>query len=125
MVMDVWFRISGQSYGWKTFILSSGHPLVVRIESIRSEFGASHPSFLGFRLGFVIDFLSHAVVIGFMAGAAVTIGLQQLKSLLGYKDFTGNSDIISVFKSVHDYSSQVCPHRPRPRPRPRLCPCGK
>ena len=67
---------------------------------------SDHP-FLYRRLGFIIDFLSHAVVIGFMAGAAITIGLQQLKSLLGYKDFTTHSDIISVLTSVGDYKSQV------------------
>jgi sulfate transporter 1, high-affinity len=38
-----------------------------------------------FRLGFLIDFLSHAAIVGFMAGAAITIALQQLKSLLGIK----------------------------------------
>ncbi|KAJ4716922.1 Sulfate transporter 1.1 [Melia azedarach] len=32
-----------------------------------------------FRLGFLIDFLSHAAIVGFMAGAAITIALQQLK----------------------------------------------
>ncbi|KAK8624759.1 hypothetical protein V6N13_089646 [Hibiscus sabdariffa] len=32
-----------------------------------------------FRLGFLIDFLSHAAIVGFMGGAAVTIALQQLK----------------------------------------------
>ncbi|KAK6277431.1 PREDICTED: sulfate transporter 1.3 isoform X1 [Theobroma cacao] len=56
---------------------------------------------LGFlRLGFLIDFLSHAAIVGFMAGAAVTIALQQLKGLLGIKDFTKKSDIISVMNSV-------------------------
>ncbi|CAK8574634.1 unnamed protein product [Lathyrus sativus] len=28
-----------------------------------------------FRLGFLIDFLSHAAIVGFMGGAAITIGL--------------------------------------------------
>lgn len=56
---------------------------------------------LGFlRLGFLIDFLSHAAIVGFMGGAAVTIALQQLKGLLGIKNFTKNADIISVMKSV-------------------------
>ncbi|KAJ1434948.1 sulfate anion transporter, conserved site [Sesbania bispinosa] len=32
-----------------------------------------------FRLGFLIDFLSHAAIVGFMGGAAITIALQQLK----------------------------------------------
>ncbi|GMI83782.1 sulfate transporter 1;3 [Hibiscus trionum] len=53
-----------------------------------------------FRLGFLIDFLSHAAIVGFMAGAAVTIALQQLKGLLGIKDFTKKTDIVSVMRSV-------------------------
>ncbi|CAI9116353.1 OLC1v1017476C1 [Oldenlandia corymbosa var. corymbosa] len=52
------------------------------------------------RLGFLIDFLSHAAVVGFMAGAAITIALQQLKGFLGIKDFTKKTDIISVMRSV-------------------------
>ncbi|MFS8020673.1 putative SLC26A/SulP transporter, sulfate anion transporter [Helianthus anomalus] len=39
------------------------------------------------RLGFLIDFLSHAAIVGFMGGVAVTIAVQQLKRLLGSKDF--------------------------------------
>jgi high affinity sulfate transporter 1 len=52
------------------------------------------------RLGFLIDFLSHAAIVGFMGGAAITIALQQLKGLLGVKDFTTKTDIISVMRSV-------------------------
>ncbi|KAJ7289920.1 hypothetical protein O6H91_22G002400 [Diphasiastrum complanatum] len=52
------------------------------------------------RLGFIIDFLSHAAIVGFMAGAAITIGLQQLKGLLGIKNFTTKTDFISVMRSV-------------------------
>lgn len=54
------------------------------------------------RLGFLIDFLSHAAIVGFMAGAAITIALQQLKGLLGIKTskFTKNSDLVSVMRSV-------------------------
>ncbi|XLU31361.1 hypothetical protein S245_067427, partial [Arachis hypogaea] len=52
------------------------------------------------RLGFLIDFLSHAAIVGFMAGAAITIALQQLKGLLGIKDFTTKTDIVSVMHSV-------------------------
>ncbi|XP_022766376.1 sulfate transporter 1.3-like [Durio zibethinus] len=56
---------------------------------------------LGFlRLGFLIDFLSHAAIVGFMGGAAVTIALQQLKGLLGIKEFTKKPDIVSVMHSV-------------------------
>ncbi|XP_071725658.1 sulfate transporter 1.3-like [Rutidosis leptorrhynchoides] len=53
-----------------------------------------------FRLGFLIDFLSHAAIVGFMGGAAVTIALQQLKGLFGIKKFTKKTDIISVMRSV-------------------------
>uniref|UniRef100_A0A453IRG7 SLC26A/SulP transporter domain-containing protein n=1 Tax=Aegilops tauschii subsp. strangulata TaxID=200361 RepID=A0A453IRG7_AEGTS len=52
------------------------------------------------RLGFIIEFLSHAAIVGFMAGAAITIGLQQLKGFLGIAKFTKKSDIISVMESV-------------------------
>ncbi|CAD5177847.1 unnamed protein product [Musa acuminata subsp. malaccensis] len=56
---------------------------------------------LGFlRLGFLIDFLSHAAIVGFMGGAAITIALQQLKGFLGIKKFTKNTDIVSVMRSV-------------------------
>ncbi|KAF8758032.1 hypothetical protein HU200_010808 [Digitaria exilis] len=53
-----------------------------------------------FRLGFIIEYLSHAAIIGFMGGAAIIIALQQLKGFLGIKDFTNNTDIISVMKSI-------------------------
>lgn len=54
------------------------------------------------RLGFLIDFLSHAAIVGFMGGAAITIALQQLKGFLGIKKFTKKTDIISVMHSVID-----------------------
>ncbi|XP_058085271.1 sulfate transporter 1.3-like isoform X2 [Magnolia sinica] len=53
-----------------------------------------------FRLGFLIDFLSHAAVVGFMGGAAITIALQQLKGFLGINNFTKKTGIISVMRSV-------------------------
>ncbi|KAG5524817.1 hypothetical protein RHGRI_031473 [Rhododendron griersonianum] len=52
------------------------------------------------RLGFLIDFLSHAAIVGFMDGAAITIGLQQLKGFLGLKTFTKKTDLVSVMRSV-------------------------
>ncbi|XP_024017554.1 sulfate transporter 2.1 [Morus notabilis] len=69
--------------------------------------GLFQASFGFFRLGFLVDFLSHAAIVGFMAGAAIIIGLQQLKGLLGISHFTNKTDIISVIKavwnSVHHY----------------------
>ncbi|KAF7814295.1 putative sulfate transporter 3.4 [Senna tora] len=46
------------------------------------------------RLGFVIDFLSKATLVGFMAGAAIIVSLQQLKGLLGITHFTAKMQII-------------------------------
>ncbi|OMP05092.1 sulfate anion transporter [Corchorus olitorius] len=52
------------------------------------------------RLGFIVDFLSHATIVGFMAGAATVVILQQLKGVLGLEHFTHSTDIISVLRSV-------------------------
>ncbi|PRQ26041.1 putative SLC26A/SulP transporter [Rosa chinensis] len=53
-----------------------------------------------FRLGFIVDFLSHATIIGFMAGAATVVCLQQLKGILGLDHFTTGTDMVSVMRSV-------------------------
>lgn len=52
------------------------------------------------RLGFLVDFLSHAAIVGFMGGAAIIIGLQQLKGLIGISHFTNKTDVISVVEAV-------------------------
>ncbi|KAK4424338.1 Sulfate transporter 1.3 [Sesamum alatum] len=78
------------------------HKLEYRRLMFTATFFAGVTQFLlgFFRLGFLIDFLSHAAVVGFMAGAAITISLQQLKGLLGVKKFTKKTDIVSVMRSV-------------------------
>ncbi|KAL0802153.1 hypothetical protein Bca101_057329 [Brassica carinata] len=62
--------------------------------------GAFQAIFGLFRLGFLVDFLSHAALVGFMAGAAIVIGLQQLKGLFGLSHFTNKTDVVSVLSSV-------------------------
>ncbi|KAK7311144.1 hypothetical protein RJT34_09078 [Clitoria ternatea] len=52
------------------------------------------------RFGFLVDYLSHATIVGFLAAAAVCIGLQQLKGLFGIVKFTNKTALISVIKSV-------------------------
>ncbi|KAF2323317.1 hypothetical protein GH714_034599 [Hevea brasiliensis] len=52
------------------------------------------------RLGFVIDFLSKATLVGFMAGAAIIVSLQQLKGLLGIVHFTSKMQFVPVMSSV-------------------------
>lgn len=66
------------------------------------------------RLGFIIDFLSEATLIGFMAGAAVIVSLQQLKSLLGITHFTKQMGLVpvlsSVFHNTHEVTSPANTH---------------
>jgi sulfate transporter 3 len=61
------------------------------------------------RLGFIIDFLSKAILIGFMAGTAIIVSLQQLKSLLGITHFTKEMGLVpvmsSVFHNIHEVSN--------------------
>ncbi|KAH7570980.1 hypothetical protein JRO89_XS05G0233200 [Xanthoceras sorbifolium] len=52
------------------------------------------------RLGFIIDFLSKPTLIGFMAGAAIIVSLQQLKALLGITHFTKQMGLVPVMSSV-------------------------
>uniref|UniRef100_A0A1D1Y9P6 Sulfate transporter 3.1 n=1 Tax=Anthurium amnicola TaxID=1678845 RepID=A0A1D1Y9P6_9ARAE len=62
---------------------------------------------LGFlRLGFIVDFLSHATIVGFMAGAATVVCLQQLKGILGLQHFTTATDLVSVMESVFSQTHQ-------------------
>ncbi|MQL96017.1 hypothetical protein Taro_028687 [Colocasia esculenta] len=53
-----------------------------------------------FRLGFIIDYLSKPTLIGFMAGAAIIVSLQQLKALLGIVHFTTQMGLVPVLSSV-------------------------
>ncbi|KAL2507757.1 Sulfate transporter 3.1 [Forsythia ovata] len=59
-----------------------------------------------FRLGFIVDFLSHATIVGFMGGAATVVCLQQLKGILGLDHFTRATDVISVMRSVFTQTHQ-------------------
>ncbi|XP_057774803.1 sulfate transporter 1.3-like [Salvia miltiorrhiza] len=78
------------------------HPLEYRRLAFTATFfaGITQATLGILRLGFLIDFLSHAAVVGFMGGAAITIALQQLKGFLGIKNFTKKADLISVMQSV-------------------------
>ncbi|XP_034910957.1 probable sulfate transporter 3.4 isoform X2 [Populus alba] len=58
------------------------------------------------RLGFVIDFLSKATLVGFMSGAAVIVSLQQLKGLLGISHFTSKMQFIPVMSSVFKHRDE-------------------
>lgn len=51
------------------------------------------------RAGFVVNFLSHAVISGFTSAAAIVIGLSQLKELLGI-DLTSRHDVFALVQEA-------------------------
>lgn len=55
----------------------------------------------------MVEFLSHATIVGFMGGAATVVCLQQLKGILGLVHFTHGTDIMSVMLSVFGQIHQV------------------
>ena len=52
------------------------------------------------RMGWLMKFLSHSVIGGFMSGAAITIGVGQIKYILGFKINMGSST------RIQDYFAQ-------------------
>ncbi|KAK1380806.1 putative sulfate transporter 3.3 [Heracleum sosnowskyi] len=77
------------------------HILFLQLAFTSTFFAGLFQASLGFlRLGFIIDFLSKATLIGFMAGAAIIVSLQQLKGLLGITHFTKKMGLIPVISSV-------------------------
>lgn len=86
--------------------------LYLKLAFTATFFAGLFQSSLGvLRLGFVIDFLSKATLVGFMAGAAIIVSLQQLKGLLGIVHFTSKMQIVpvlvSVFKERDEWSWQT------------------
>ncbi|GMN46761.1 hypothetical protein TIFTF001_015941 [Ficus carica] len=56
--------------------------LYLQLAMTATFFAGVFQALLGFlRLGFVVDFLSHATIVGFMSGAATVVCLQQLKGI--------------------------------------------
>ncbi|KAL8105844.1 putative sulfate transporter 3.3 [Apium graveolens] len=88
------------------------HILFLQLAFTSTFFAGLFQASLGFlRLGFIIDFLSKATLIGFMAGAAIIVSLQQLKGLLGITHFTKKMGLIpvisSVFRETNEWSWQT------------------
>ncbi|TCT20019.1 SulP family sulfate permease [Melghiribacillus thermohalophilus] len=52
-----------------------------------------------FRLGFLVNFLSHAVISGFTSAAALIIGLSQLKHILGF-DLPKDSIFVILYEAI-------------------------
>lgn len=75
--------------------------LYVQLALTSTFFAGLFQTTLGFlRLGFIVDFLSHATIVGFMGGAATVVCLQQLKGILGLVHFTHATDLVSVMQSI-------------------------
>uniref|UniRef100_A0A5B6Z6D9 Putative sulfate transporter 3.1-like n=1 Tax=Davidia involucrata TaxID=16924 RepID=A0A5B6Z6D9_DAVIN len=75
--------------------------LYVQLALTATFFAGVFQAALGFlRLGFIVDFLSHATIVGFMSGAATVVCLQQLKGILGLVHFTHGTDLVSVMRSI-------------------------
>lgn len=51
--------------------------------------------------------MSHSAIVGYMSGAATVVSLQQLKGIMGLKDFTTETDVVSVMKSVFTQTHHV------------------
>ncbi|WCJ24887.1 sulfate transporter 3 1 [Euphorbia peplus] len=81
--------------------------LYVQLALTATFFAGVFQATLGFlRLGFIVDFLSHATIVGFMGGAATVVCLQQLKRTLGLVHFTHGTDLLAVMLSVFTQTHQ-------------------
>lgn len=58
------------------------------------------------RLGWIIRFISHAVISGFTSSSAIIIGLSQAKYFLGY-EITRSSEIIPLVLSIINGADKV------------------
>ncbi|KAI3993108.1 hypothetical protein MKX01_009851 [Papaver californicum] len=86
---------------------SKNPTLYLQLAFTATFFAGVFQASLGFlRLGFIVDFLSHATIVGFMAGAATVVCLQQLKGILGLQHFTHDTDLVSVMRSVFSQTHQ-------------------
>lgn len=60
------------------------------------------------KLGFLVNFLSHAVISGFTSGAAIIIGLSQLKHLLGV-DLEADKDVFLILGEAAAKAGEINP----------------
>ena len=59
------------------------------------------------QMGFIINFLSHAVISGFTSGAAVIIGLSQIKYFLGVHPAGNPKKLIGMLEALFDALDQT------------------
>ncbi|KAL5849847.1 hypothetical protein ACOSQ4_007860 [Xanthoceras sorbifolium] len=81
--------------------------LYVQLALTATFFAGAFQAALGLlRLGFIVELLSHATIVGFMGAAATVVCLQQLKGILGLVQFTHATDLVSVMRSVFSQTHQ-------------------
>ncbi|WP_121640439.1 SulP family inorganic anion transporter [Virgibacillus sp. Bac330] len=61
------------------------------------------------KLGFLVNFLSHAVISGFTSAAAIIIGLSQLKDLTGVTYESGKSEVFLLIGEAVKRISEINP----------------
>lgn len=89
-------------------VVSPGTDEYLRLAFTSTLFAGVFQAALGIlRLGFIVDFLSTATLVGFMAGAAIIVSLQQLKGLLGIVNFTKKMGLVPVMSSVFHRTDEV------------------
>ncbi|MGB5639884.1 MAG: SulP family inorganic anion transporter, partial [Sedimenticolaceae bacterium] len=106
-----WHLVSGPTTAASIVLLSSlsafaepGSAEYVRLALTLTLMVGAIQLFMGFaRLGTLVNFISHSVVVGFTAGAAVLIGTSQLKHFFGVSIARGSSP----FETLHALASSL------------------
>jgi len=106
-----WHLVSGPTTAASIVLLSSlsafaepGSAEYVRLALTLTLMVGAIQLFMGFaRLGTLVNFISHSVVVGFTAGAAVLIAISQLKHFFGVSIARGSSP----FETLHALASSL------------------
>ncbi|KAG2538008.1 sulfate transporter 3.2-like [Panicum virgatum] len=81
--------------------------LYARLAFTATFFAGAFQAALGLlRLGFLVDFLSHAAIVGFMGGCATVVCLGQLRGFLGLPHFTHHTGLPAILASVFSQTGQ-------------------
>ncbi|KAG2549006.1 hypothetical protein PVAP13_9KG196800, partial [Panicum virgatum] len=81
--------------------------LYARLVFTATFFAGAFQAALGLlRLGFLVDFLSHAAIVGFLAGCATVVCLGQLRGFLGLPHFTHHTGLPAIVASIFSQTAQ-------------------
>lgn len=111
-----WHLVSGPTTAASIVLLTSLSPLaepfsdqyVVLALTVTFIVGMTQ-LILGFaRMGVLVNFISHSVIVGFTAGAAILIGAQQLKNFFGVEIERGN--LLEILGQFVDQLGNINPY---------------